>query len=82
MTEESKLKPRLKEMATIRLQVYGLTFLVLAAAGVLGYMIDHHMDTKPAMTIIAVVVGYPIVLLLLTIFVSRRHGTSTSDDNK
>lgn len=81
MTQDSKLKPRLKEMAVVRLQVYGLTALVLGCVGVLGYMIDHHMDTKPAMTIIAVVLAYPILLLTLTLFMTRRHGSGASDND-
>lgn len=55
---------------------------VLVAAGALGFLADTQLHTKPALTLIAVIVTYPFALFLITHFVSRPHGVGTPDNNK
>lgn len=70
----------IKTSLALRLKVYGICLFVLLVAGALGFLADTQFHSKPAFTLIAVIVTYPFVLFLITHFVARTHGVGTPDN--
>lgn len=81
MTRLSRNQSPLKGVAKIRFQVYGLTFVILVLGAAVGLSLDTLWHTRPALTLIGVVVAYPIALLCISLFVSRKHGTGNDSGN-